>query len=506
MPSSRVAAATLALVLTATACSSGASGPAGTAEPTLTLAVAADVSTWDPAVGAGGNSLGYLQAVYSSLTTLNPDFSVSPGLATRWAYDAAKTTLTLTLREGVTFSDGTPLDAEAVRANLRRGLDTPGATQSALAGIADVQATGPAEVTITLKKPDPGLLYQLSMVPGMIASPKAFATLKTHPVGSGPYVLDLTASTRGTSYTFVRNPRYSLPTPYGFGKVVMKALPDTNAMANAALSGQVDAGGVPMATLPQVEAGGLAHRTMPGLIMGMWIVDRAGKLAPPLAKQKVRQAINHGLDAEGILKAVDKGHGSRRTQMFAAGTPAYDETLNTRYPYDPDKARRLLAEAGYPDGFELTLPSENTYVPALYPIVAQQLGQIGIKVTYKPVTSNLITQQYLAGTYPAFMYTYTATENWLDASLFLAKGGVFNPFHTEDAKVEGLLDEISVADDAARGPLLRELNAYVVEQAWFAPLYASRNLLVWKKDKVKVEAAADQLFVFLRDYRPVSSS
>ncbi|WP_157251296.1 ABC transporter substrate-binding protein [Nonomuraea typhae] len=505
MPRSRVAAATLALVLTGTACSTGASKGTDTNGQTLTLAVAADVSTWDPAVGAGGNSLGYLQAVYSSLTTLNPaDFTIAPGLATAWSYDPPKTTLTLTLRDGITFSDGTPLDAEAVRANLQRGLTTPGATQSVLAAIKTIEATGPNEVRITLKKPDPGLLYQLSMVPGMIASPKAFATLKTDPVGSGPYVLDLKATTRGTSYTFVRNPTYSLPAKYAFSRLVMKALPDTNAMVNAALSGQVDAGGVPGATLPQVESGGLAYRKMPGLILGMWIVDRAGKLAPPLAELKVRQAINHGLDAEGILKAVDKGNGSRRAQMFAAGTPGYVESLNSRYPYDPAKAKKLLAEAGYPDGFELTLPSENTYLPALYPIVAQQLGQIGIKVKYKPVSSNLITQQYLAGTYPAFMYTYTSTENWLDASLFLAKGGVFNPFHTADPTVERLMDKIAVAEDAERGPLFQELNTYAVEQAWFAPLYASTNLMVWKKDKVKVETGDDQLFVVLSDYKPVT--
>ncbi|MFI6906551.1 ABC transporter substrate-binding protein [Nonomuraea sp. NPDC050394] len=506
MPRSRgtaLAAAAVALAVAGTACSGGAAERAATAERMLTLAVAADVSSWDPAVGAGGNSLGYLQAVYSSLTTLNADFSVSPGVATTWAYDQPKTTLTMTIRDGLTFSDGTPLDAAAVKANLDRGLSTPGATQSALAGIASVEATGPTELMVKLEKPDPGLLYQLSMVPGMIASPKAFATLKTNPVGSGPYVLDLNASTRGTSYTFTRNPKYSLPATFGFDKLVMKALPDTNAMANAALSGQVDAGGVPMASLPQVQGAGLEHRKMPGLIMGMWIVDRAGKLAPPLAKVKVRQAINHGLDAEGILKAVDKGNGDRRTQMFAAGTPAYLAALNSRYPYDPDKARRLLAEAGYPDGFELTLPSENTYVPALYPIVAQQLGQIGIKVKYKPVSSNLITQQYLAGTYPAFMYTYTATENWLDASLFLAKGGVFNPFHVEDPVVAKLMDRIAVAEEAERGKLFQELNTHVVEQAWFAPLYAATNLMVWKKDKVRIDAAADQIFVFLRDYHPV---
>lgn len=498
---SRVLAAATALLLVSTACAN-ADKPASAAR-VLTLSAPSDVSSWDPAVGAGATSLNYLQAVYSSLTTVGNDLSISPGLASKWSYDAGRTRLTLTIRDGVRFSDGTKVDAEAVKANLDRALTTPGSTQSALASVAKVTAAGTGQVELELKKPDPGLLYQLALVPGMIASPKAFATLKITPVGSGPYLLDTAASTRGSSYTFTRNPKYSLPVTYGFDKLVIRALPDTNAMVNAALSGQVDTGGIPMASRDQARASGLATKEMVGLIMGMWIVDRAGKLAPPLAKVKVRQAINYGLDAKGILAAVDKGYGDRRTQMFSAGSPAYVPSLNERYPYDPGKARQLLAEAGYPDGFTLTMPSENTYVPALYPIVAQQLAQIGIKVAYKPVSSAQITQQYLAGTYPAFMYTYTATENWLDASLFLGKGGVFNPFHVDDPTVARLMGKIAVAGDSERGPLFQELNTYVVDQAWFAPLYASKTLMVWKKDKVKLDVRDDQLYVFLRDYQPV---
>ncbi|MEU6409387.1 ABC transporter substrate-binding protein [Microbispora sp. NPDC046933] len=495
-------AAVTALALVGTACSN-AEKATSTSARVLTLSAPSDVASWDPAVGAGATSMNYLQAVYSSLTTLGNDLSISPGLAAKWSYNAARTKLTLTIRDDVSFSDGTKLDAAAVKANLDRGLATPGSTQSALASVAKVTEAGPGEVELELKKPDPGLLYQLALVPGMIASPKAFATLKTAPVGSGPYLLDAAASTRGSSYTFTRNPRYSLPVTYGFDKLVIKALPDTNAMVNATLSGQVDGGGIPMAGLDQARSSGLATKEMPGLILGMWIVDRAGKLAPPLAQVKVRQAINYGLDAEGILAAVDKGNGDRRTQMFAAGSPAYVAALNSRYPYDPGKARRLLAEAGYPDGFTLTMPSENTYVPALYPIIAQQLAQIGIKVVYKPVSSTQITQQYLAGTYPAFMYTYTATENWLDASLFLEKGGAFNPFHVADPTIARLMSRIAVADDGERGKLFQELNTYVVEQAWFAPLYASKTLMVWKKDKVKLDVGDDQPYVFLRDYQPV---
>jgi peptide/nickel transport system substrate-binding protein len=455
-------------------------------------------------VAPSATTLGYLEAVYSTLTTAKGDTSVGPGLATAWTYDAGKTKLTLTLHDDVVFSDGTKLDAAAVKANLDRGLATPGPTQSALASVASVAVSSPTEMVLTLKKPDPGLLYKLGLAAGVIASPAAFGSIKTTPVGSGPYLLDMAASTRGSSYMFTRNPRYSLPVKYGFDKVIIKALPDTNAMLTAATSGQVDTGGVPMSGLNAVKAAGLSHKELSGLILGMWIVDRAGKLAPPLANVKVRQAINHGLDAEGILKAIGSGAGIRTTQMFAAGSPAYVDALNSRYPYDPAKAKQLLAEAGYPNGFTLTMPSENAYAPALYPIVAQQLGQIGIKVEYKPVSTNQITQQFLSGKFPAFMYTYTATHNWVDASLFLAAGGTFNPFHVDDPTISRLLDEISVADDTQQARLFRELNTYVVEQAWFAPLYFSTNLMVWKKDKVKINLAEHQLFAFLRDYQPAA--
>ncbi|WP_431902124.1 ABC transporter substrate-binding protein [Nonomuraea sp. bgisy101] len=495
-------AALAVLTLLGTACSGGGSTSAPAGEKVLTLSAPADVSSWDPAMGAGATSVVYLQAVYSSLTTLNPDLSITPGLASGWTYDTGKTTLTMKLRDNVVFSDGTKLDAPAVKANLDRGRATTGPTQSALATVASVDVTNPTEVVLKLKKPDPGLLFNLSLVPGMIASPKAFGTLKTNPVGSGPYLLDLSASTRGSSYTFTRNAKYNLPVTYGFDKLQVKALPDTNAMLTAATSGQVDTGGIPMSGLNAAKAAGLQYKEMTGLILGMWIVDRAGKLAPPLAKLKVRQAINHGLDAEGILRSVGGGSGRRTTQMFAAGSPAFVDELNARYPYDPAKAKKLLAEAGYPNGFTLTLPSENAYVPTLYPVVAQQLAQIGIKVVYKPVSTNQITQQYLAGTYPAFMYTYTATQNWIDASLFLAAGGVFNPFHVDDQTISKLMEEISVADEAKQAELFKELNTYVVDQAWFAPLYSSTSLLVWNRSKVKIDVPDTQLFVFLRDYQP----
>lgn len=498
----RLAVATCVVAL-ATACAGGA-GQTGGSE-TLTMGIPADVSNWDPAIGAGGNSMAYLEAVYSSLTALDHDFSIKPKLATEWSYDAAKTTLSMTLTPGITFSDGAALDAAAVKANLDRGRTGKGPTATALATVTDVKVADPTHIVLTLSKPDPGLLYQLSQVPGMIASPAGFAKLTTTPVGSGPYLLDEAATTRGASYTFTRSPSYKLPTKFGFDKFVIKALPDVNAMLNATTSGQVDLGGVTAAAADSAKAAGLETRNLPGLTLGLWMVDRAGKLVPQLADVRVRQAINHGIDAKAVLGAIGQGHGTRTTQVFAAGTPAYVESLDSRYPYDPAKAKQLLTEAGLPNGFTLPLPSENAYLPSLYPILAQQLAKIGIKVEYTPVSTNQITQQFLTGKFAAFMYTYSPTQNWQDATTILAASAPFNPFKVDDPTVSSLMQRISVAEEAEQAKLFKELNTYIVEQAWFAPLYTTVNLMAFNPKKVNIDVAPNQPITFLTDYKPVGA-
>ncbi|HCU48520.1 MAG TPA: hypothetical protein DGG94_01590 [Micromonosporaceae bacterium] len=171
-------------------------GPGGVREQTLTIAAALDINSFDPADGVDGHFPQYLQPVYDSLLRIGADGSVGPMLATEFRYtDEARTVLELTLREGVTFTDGAPFDGEAVKANLLNVKAGNGTLSTALVNLAAVEVLSAAKVQLKLWKPDPMLLRSLGQPPGMMASPKALGKkeLKTVPVGSGPYTLDSAA-------------------------------------------------------------------------------------------------------------------------------------------------------------------------------------------------------------------------------------------------------------------------------------------------------------------------
>ncbi|MFE2872485.1 ABC transporter substrate-binding protein [Embleya sp. NPDC059259] len=499
----RVAAlATAGLVVAAVAGCGGSNTAESAGGKTLTLAAAADATSLDPAKGAGGNGLAYLQPLYDSLTTVNPDQSVGPGLATAWTYtDPERRNLRMTLREGVTFSDGTPFDATVVKQNLERTAAANGPSSFAVAAVASITVAGPTVVELALKTPDPSLLYNFGLVAGMMLSPKAFGDANAQPVGTGPYILDAGHTTRGDRYTYTRNPRRPDRTAYPFDKIVIKAIPDTNARTTALLTGQADAGLGAPARMDAAKGAGLTVTRQPGQVTGMWLVDREGKVAPQLKDVRVRRAINHAIDGPGILKAIMAGVGSPTTQMFAAGSPAYDPELDRAYPYDPARAKQLLAEAGLADGFKLVLPSENAFVPALYPVLAEQLNQVGIKVEYIPVSTNQLSQQYFSGRFPAFMYVWGTSQNWIDANALLSPAMPTNPFKVADPVIVDLLARIAKSPDEAQGPLYRQLNTHVVEQAWFAPLFRGDNVLFSAKS-VSLSNRPGQTFMALTDYRP----
>ncbi len=494
----RTAAALLALAALALSACGKKEEAAGS--HTLTLAAAADIQSFDPLKTGAGNALQYLQPIYDSLTRINNDQTVGPSLAAAFEYtDPAKKVLKLTLREGVTFSDGTPLDAEAVRQNLTRDIKGPNAI--VLAAIDKVTAAGPNVVQIDLKTADPALLYNLGLNAGMMVSPKVFADPNADPVGIGAYTLDRGQTTQGDHYTYVRNPKYHDAKAYPYEKIVIKSIPDTNARVAAIRTGQADAGTGTAAVISQAEGAGLTVSQQPGQVAGMWLVDREGKLAPELKDVRVRQAINHAIDAEGIRKSINGGLGARTTQMFYPGSPAYDPALDNTYPHDPAKAKQLLAEAGYPNGFALKLPSENVYLPALYPVLSQQLAAVGITAEYTPVAANQLSQQYFSGQYPAFMYMWGTSQNWVDASLLLSKDSPVNPFHVADPKVADLLARIAPADGEQQTALYKELNRYVVEQAWFAPLYQAGSVYL-SGPKVKVTLQQGMAVPAISGYAP----
>lgn len=210
-------AAAVALIgagaLALSACSAGGSTPASTSAAsggTLTLGASLDAASWDPADAEFGNRIQYMQPVYDSLLHVTADLEIEPWLASAYEYDESLTTLTLTLRDDVVFTDGEAFTSEVAKANLEHFAAGTGQNSITLAAVESIETPSPTELVLSLSAPDPALLRNLALVSGMQASPAAITggELKTTPVGSGPYELDADATVVGSTYTYTRNPEY----------------------------------------------------------------------------------------------------------------------------------------------------------------------------------------------------------------------------------------------------------------------------------------------------------
>jgi len=486
-------AAVAALLLATAACGGGSSSSEASTKTggTLTIGMSLDATSWDLAKAGDGNDAVYNQPVYDSLLRMAPDGSLTPNLATKWVYDDKQTTLTLTLRDGVKFTDGKILDSAAVRANL---LHTKGgnAAGSELTGIAEVTAPDANTVKITLSEPDPSLLSALGQVPGMIASPDALDAT-SGPVGSGPYVLDKAGTTAGRQYTYTRNKDYWNASAFPYDKIVILPMTDPAARFNALSSGQVDWTTISADRVDAAKGAGLTVATTPGATEGLYIWDRDGKIVPALKSPLVRQALNYAFDRAAIVKTVRKGLGTATEQSFLPGDAAYDTSLDSRYPYDLAKAKQLLAQAGYPNGFDVTIPDLSANFPQEQAAINQALADLGVKVKTVPVPLNQLFTALQGGKYAMSYFKLSAVGPWDIVQNEFLKNAAWNPFHTTDPKVDELVKAIAAAKVDAQPALFRQLNTYLVEQAWNAPWDVLDTVLAMNK---KVTMAAQKTTVF----------
>jgi peptide/nickel transport system substrate-binding protein len=508
-PRVALAAIVTAAALVLTGCSAGGSGGSASTGTTakagtLTIGALADVKSFDPAQAHIGHYLQYDQPVYDSLLRRKPDGTLVPMLATKWEYNADKTVLTLTLRDDVKFSDGTKLDAAAVKVNLDRFRTGNGPDASTLAQIKSVDVKSPTSVVITLKAADPAMLDYLGNADGFIASPKAIdgGKIATDPVGSGPYTLDKSGTVAGSSYTFVKSKNYWDPSLQVYDKIVVKPILDTTAMLNALLSGQVNVALLTAKTEAQAKSAGFTEYKYGTDWQGLLIFDRDGKMVPALKDVKVRQAINYAIDKKTLLTQVGKGFGTVTNQVFGPTTTAYDKSLDNSYPYDPAKAKSLMADAGYAKGFSVSMPTVSGFFdPALTAGISQNLADIGIKVNWVNIAGADFISGMVQGKWPMSWFSLFQGSPWVAANQIITPNATYNPFHTTDAKVESLVTTIQTGSDADAAKAAKDLNSYVTQQAWFAPFYRPDQILFTDKNTATTPQA-QQAIPSIYSYAP----
>lgn len=499
--------ATAAVAITAALALSSCAADTGSTEGgggSLTLGAIVAPTTFDPAGSEWGNRAPFYQAVYDTLLLATSEGEIEPFLAESYEYNDDNTVLTLTLRDDVTFTDGTKLDADVVKQNLERFQTGTSPDAGYFAGITSIEAPDATTVVITLAAPDPALLNYLTRDPGLIASAESLAdpdSLATDPVGSGPYVLDTAATVTGTSYTYTKNPDYWNPDLQHYDTLTINVLADATAGLNAIKAGEVN--GIKLASndnLAEVEGAGWTVNANELDFQGLLLLDRAGTMSEPLSDVRVRQAINYAFDREALLTALQSDHGTVTGQVFPKSSPAFDPALDERYPYDPEKAKELLAEAGYADGFTLAMPSSTVLGSTTYTLLSQQLADIGITAEYTDPGNNFIAD-LLAPKFPASFMALEQNPDWQLIQFMIAPNSVFNPFKYADPQVDEYLAQIQAGDEATQAEVAKQLNEYIVEQAWFAPFYRVQNSVPTDAN-TSVEMMPTNVYPAIYDFKP----
>jgi peptide/nickel transport system substrate-binding protein len=501
----------IALLLTAalfTGCAAG--GDASPSEEsagggTLTLVATLSPTSLDAAASSGGNAAPFYQAVYDSLIRGMPDGSLEPFLATEWSYNDDNTVLTFTLRDDVTFTDGTPMTSEDVKISLERFQTGTAPGASWLRNIESIDTPDDTTVVLNLSAPDPGLLTYLARDAGMVTSGDVAESdpesLATNPVGSGPYVLDTDETVTGTSYVYTKNEEYWNPDVQHYDKLVINVIADATAALNAIKSNE--ANGVRLANnqnLAEVEGAGWTVNAGAINVFGLLLLDRAGTINPAMGDVRVRQAINHAFDRGALLTALQKDAGTVTEQTFPETSAAFDEALDDTYGYDPEAAKELLAEAGYADGFTLEMPSTASVGTTTYNLIAQQLAAVGITASFVDAGNNYVSD-ILAGKYAAAWIGLEQGSDWALAQFMVAPTATWNPFGYEDPAVNDLLEQMQFGDVAAQEAAAAELNAYLTDQAWFAWWYRPQNSFATDPN-TSVEMSPINVYPAIYDFTP----
>lgn len=474
----------------------GFGGPAtAAAKPTLTAAVQSPIQSWQATYANLGSLAIPYQLVYDTLLTMDEKGNIKPNLASSYAYDKSFKKLTLTLRTGVKFTDGTPVNASAVVANLNAFKTSTNVNSGLAASITKVAAgTKPNTVVISLKDTDPGLLPGLTMELGMIESPRQItaADAKTKPVGSGAYVLDTANSVVDSSYVFTPNASYWNKSVQRFSKVTVKILTDGIAISNALKAGQIDMGPVNNAnTVESLKAAGVSMNNSNDAMSGLSLVDRTGRMGTILKDVRVRQAINYALNRDVLLAACGSGQGTISSSIFPKSSAGYSAAIAKTYDYNLDKAKSLMEAAGVKTTTTITMLDMSGFNKPCMDAIVQMLGAINIKIVGDTSsTFATVFQDLQRPKWPMFWFNLpTSSVDWVFINQDISRDAPWNQQGFGTNQTDQLIQKIRSSTGAAQKAAYTALNKAVTDGAWFAPFYLTKTNYGFNASKVKVWGA-----------------
>jgi peptide/nickel transport system substrate-binding protein len=478
---------------------------------TLNFGIATDTAIIDPSITGSSITALIARDVVDSLVGQAEDNRFTPWLAERWEVNADNTRYIFHLRQGVTFSDGTPFDAGAVKYNFDRILDpktTSSYAMSLLGPVDSIAAPDQRTVVVSYRQPFAPLLQGLSLPYLGIQSPaylrKAESTTNTI-VGSGPFVLDSFTRGRGSRLSrradYNWGPGYATHTgPAHLDAIVFKYLPEASVRLGALNSGQLQAiDEVPPADLPSVRANDrlqVVTRENPGVNSSLFL----NTSKTPFQDVRVRRALQSAVDVAAAVKAAYFGSIRPADNILSPTTLDYDPAIASEWGLDLGKANRLLDDAGWTqkdsagirskDGRQLSVHFvyDSAAVRASDVTLAQavqfSVKKAGVDLVLDPVDAGGLAARIAASDYDIASFYYVRAEPDILRSVF--HSAYIPPKGANAARIDSLdgkLSEAVGASGEARRRLYGEIQRQIIGQAYAVPLYvaayrlaATRNL------------------------------
>lgn len=467
----------------------------------VTIVLSGGVATLDPhKTVTVGTDLSVISHIYTSLTEMAADLKLKPALATSW--EAVDDHLwTFTLKEGVRFENGEPLDAQAVKWNIERVLDpkTAARIRPWFERIAEVVVEGPTRLKIRTSEPYPDLPAQLA---AFYLLPPQWAQSHNPSVeamGSGPYRLQ----TFRAGEQIVLTGREGA----GFEKVTFRFVADASARIAQVLASEADlAVGIPPNSMKRIDDSGVAKTGYVDSTRPMFV--KFNMLRPPFKdNHKLVRALNYAVDKQGILDGLWNGVGTlAHCQPLTPAYFGYNDELKP-IPYDPKEAKRLLAEAGYPNGlaFEMEVPlGRFLQASDIAQIIASQWGEIGVKVSLKETEYGPWLSGMMAGQAPAATYIGLAWPT-LDAGGLLVHWERTAPlaYYDNPALTEDLVKAKSTTSTDTRKQIYKKITTELCSNPNVAYLFSQPVTYATSK-KVDWQARGDD-WIRAMDMKPVKN-
>lgn len=506
-----LAAGCLTVLFLAVSCSGDAlPGRLHPEENVLRIAVPSDPRSLDPAIAYDVVTWPLVRALFHGLIDYDDDLNLVPWHARSWMVSGDGRTITFKLRRDIRFSNGRPITSEDFAWSLERILDpatrSPGqgfyrniagarAFQDGSADrVAGLRTPDPETLVIELAHPDLPFLYCMAM-PFAYAVPREEVerrgeTFGRHPVGAGPFVL--ADWQRGTRMRLEKNPSYYRADEIRLEAIELMVGGDETLHMMMFERGELDIASVTSTGIPDADfirvmkdpvlRARVAHQPLNAIQYLSMNTEM-----PPFDRVNVRRAVNHAIDRQRIVSLIsDRGIPARG--VLPPGMPGFNEALEG-YDHDPEKARRLLAEAGYPGGFttELMITAQSGIDTKIGQAVQQDLAEVGITVEIRPVTgSTRIEATGRRGAVPfstfGWYQDYPDPSNFLDVLLNgnrITEVNSTNVAFYDNESVNALLNEASTSTDQGhRLALYREAERLVVADAPWVFLYYPQMYLL----------------------------